>query len=73
MDAKMWAAKDTRTTAEKESLCTLIRTYQGRYPGIIIRGHRDWLKVAKAARPSMWRHGSGGDADLLNRKKPDNG
>lgn len=34
--------KDTRTAAQKKSLLTLVRTYKGRYPGIIIRGHRDW-------------------------------
>lgn len=48
MDAKMRDAKDTRTKAQKESLRTLIRTYQERYPGIVIRGHRDWPKVNKA-------------------------
>lgn len=40
--------KDTRTTAQKVALRTLIRTYQARYPGIVIRGHRDWPKVQKA-------------------------
>ena len=40
--------KDTRTDAQKKSLLTLIRTYKERYPGIIIRGHRDWPGVAKA-------------------------
>ncbi|WP_347270976.1 N-acetylmuramoyl-L-alanine amidase [Rhizorhabdus histidinilytica] len=39
---------DTRTDAQKASLLTLIRTYRGRYPGIIIRGHHDWPGVAKA-------------------------
>jgi N-acetylmuramoyl-L-alanine amidase len=38
VDAKM-KPKDTRT---------VIRTYQERYPGIVIRGHRDWPKVSKA-------------------------
>lgn len=47
VDAKM-QPKDTRTKAQKESLRTLVRTYQARYPGIIIRGHREWPKVAKA-------------------------
>lgn len=46
-DAKM-NAKDTRTPAQKAALRTLIRTYQERYPGIIVRGHRDWPKVNKA-------------------------
>ena len=40
--------KDTRTDAQKQSLLTLIRTYKERYPGIIIRGHRDWPGVKKA-------------------------
>lgn len=41
-------AKDTRTDAQKKSLLTLIRTYKERYPGITIRGHRDWPGVSKA-------------------------
>lgn len=40
--------KDTRTKAQKRTLRTLIRTYQERYPGIIVRGHRDWPGVNKA-------------------------
>lgn len=40
--------KDTRSHAQKVSLRTLIRTYQERYPGIAVRGHRDWPNVAKA-------------------------
>lgn len=40
--------KDTRTEAQKKSLLTLIRTYKERYPGITIRGHRDWPGVKKA-------------------------
>lgn len=40
--------KDTRTDAQKQSLLTLIRTYKARYPGITIRGHRDWPGVKKA-------------------------
>lgn len=47
VDAKM-KPKDTRTPAQKAALRTLIRTYQERYPGIVIRGHRDWPKVQKA-------------------------
>ena len=46
-DAKM-NAKDTRTEAQKTALLTLVRTYQERYPGIIVRGHRDWPGVSKA-------------------------
>lgn len=40
--------KDTRTPAQKKALRDLIKIYQHQYPGIIIRGHRDWPKVAKA-------------------------
>jgi N-acetyl-anhydromuramyl-L-alanine amidase AmpD len=40
--------KDTRTEAQKRSMRTLVRTYMERYPGIIVRGHRDWPGVAKA-------------------------
>jgi N-acetyl-anhydromuramyl-L-alanine amidase AmpD len=36
--------KDTRTELQKNTLLTLVRTYKERYPGIIIRGHRDWSK-----------------------------
>ena len=48
MDARMHAPKDTRTTEQKKSLLTLIRTYKARYPGITVRGHRDWPGVNKA-------------------------
>jgi N-acetyl-anhydromuramyl-L-alanine amidase AmpD len=34
--------KDTRTDQQKKAMLTLVRTYKERYPGIIIRGHRDW-------------------------------
>ncbi len=40
--------KDTRTKAQKESLKALIQSYQIKYPGIVVRGHRDWPGVAKA-------------------------
>jgi N-acetylmuramoyl-L-alanine amidase len=40
--------KDTRTEAQKTTLRTLIRTYQDRYPGIVVRGHNEWPGVAKA-------------------------
>jgi len=40
--------KDTRTDAQKSKLLTLVRTYKARYPGIIVRGHRDWPNVNKA-------------------------
>ena len=48
MDKAMNAPKDTRTREQKIALRTLIRTYQDRYPGIIVRGHRDWPGVSKA-------------------------
>lgn len=47
VDAKM-QPKDTRTPAQKKALRTLIRTYQARVPGLIVLGHRNWPKVAKA-------------------------
>lgn len=47
MDKDMKRAKDTRTAAQKKSLKTLVATYKERYPGIVIRGHRDWPGVKK--------------------------
>ncbi len=41
-------AKDTRTVLQKESLRALVRQYQERYPGIVVRGHHDWPGVKKA-------------------------
>lgn len=62
MDKGMKSPKDTRTDAQKKALLTLIRTYKARYPSIVIRGHRDWPKVAKAC-PSFdvatWLKGVG--------------
>ena len=59
---KAMNAEDTRTDAQKASLLTLIRTYKARYPGITIRGHRDWPGVKKAC-PSFdvseWRAETG--------------
>lgn len=40
-------AQDTRTPAQKEALLKLVKEYKAKYPGIIIRGHRDWPGVAK--------------------------
>lgn len=40
--------KDTRTVAQKNTLKRLILEYQKKYPGITVRGHRDWPGVAKA-------------------------
>lgn len=47
MDKAMKRAKDTRTAAQKSALLTLVRTYRARYPGIVVRGHRDWPGVRK--------------------------
>ena len=58
MDKAMRHPKDTRTDAQKKSLLTLIRTYKDRYPGIIIRGHRDWspdLDGDGKVEPSEWK------------------
>jgi N-acetyl-anhydromuramyl-L-alanine amidase AmpD len=40
--------KDTRTPAQKKALRTLIRTYQDRFPKLIVLGHRNWPGVKKA-------------------------
>lgn len=40
--------KDTRTSAQKLTLRRLVAEYKAMYPGIIVRGHRDWPNVAKA-------------------------
>lgn len=40
--------KDTRTPAQKASMKAIIEEYQARYPGIVIRGHKDWPGVKKA-------------------------
>lgn len=48
MSKDMKAPKDTRTPAQREALRTLVRTYQERYPGIIVRGHNEWPGVKKA-------------------------
>lgn len=47
MDKNMKAAKDTRTSAQKETLARLIREYQAKYPGLKVLGHRDWPGVKK--------------------------
>lgn len=46
-DAKM-NAKDTRTQPQRAALLALVKDYMAKYPGIRIRGHRDWPGVAKA-------------------------
>jgi N-acetylmuramoyl-L-alanine amidase len=40
--------KDTRTPAQKVTLARLVREYQKKYPGIIVRGHNEWPGVTKA-------------------------
>lgn len=47
VDKKM-NAKDTRTPAQSATLERLVREYKTKYPGIVVRGHRDWPGVAKA-------------------------
>lgn len=48
MDAHMSAPKDTRTEAQSKALLFLVNEYRRKYPGIIVRGHRDWPGVQKA-------------------------
>lgn len=40
--------KDTRTPAQRAALLKIVREYQAKVPGLIVRGHRDWPGVAKA-------------------------
>jgi len=40
--------KDTRTPQQKVALKQLVDEYKRQYPGIIVRGHRDWPNVNKA-------------------------
>lgn len=40
--------KDTRTDAQKATLRRLVGEYKAKYPGIVVRGHRDWPGVKKA-------------------------
>lgn len=40
--------KDTRTDAQKATLRKIVADYKAKYPGIIVRGHRDWPDVKKA-------------------------
>lgn len=48
MDKQMKVPKDTRTPAQIATMARLVRDYRKQYPGIVIRGHRDWPGVAKA-------------------------
>lgn len=45
---KRMNAKDTRTDAQKATLRRLVDEYKAKYPGVIVRGHRDWPNVKKA-------------------------
>lgn len=40
--------KDTRNDLQRAALAQLVHDYRERYPGLVIRGHRDWPNVAKA-------------------------
>lgn len=40
--------KDTRTPAQRKATAEIVRSYQARFPELIVRGHRDWPGVAKA-------------------------
>ena len=40
--------KDTRTPPQRQALRGLIANYRRKYPGIVVRGHRDWPGVKKA-------------------------
>ena len=40
--------KDTRTAAQRKTMAELVRSYQARFPSIVVRGHRDWPGVNKA-------------------------
>lgn len=41
------APKDTRTPAQKVALRDLVSAYKRKYPGLVVRGHRDWPGVRK--------------------------
>ena len=47
MDKDMKKAKDTRTPAQKAALKQLVAELRCKYPGITVRGHRDWPGVKK--------------------------
>lgn len=40
--------KDTRTEAQKKTIKRLVDEYRVKYPNVIVQGHRDFPKVAKA-------------------------
>lgn len=45
---RLMKAKDTRTALQRSSLLKIVREYQDKYPGLVVRGHRDWPGVTKA-------------------------
>lgn len=45
---KKLSPKDTRTSAQRDSLRAIVAAYRKRFPNIIVRGHRDWPGVKKA-------------------------
>ena len=48
MDKQNKKPKDTRTDAQKATMRRIVIQYRAKYPGIVVRGHRDWPGVAKA-------------------------
>lgn len=48
MDRQNKAPKDTRTVHQRVTLRRLVAEYRERFPGIVVRGHRDWPGVKKA-------------------------
>lgn len=48
MDARNQHPQDTRTDAQRRALKEIVQDYEKRFPGIIVRGHRDWPGVNKA-------------------------
>lgn len=45
---KAMTPADTRTDAQKVALRKVVADYRATYPGIVVRGHRDWPGVSKA-------------------------
>ena len=45
---KAMTPADTRTEAQKVALRKVVADYRAKYPGIVVRGHRDWPGVSKA-------------------------
>lgn len=48
MDSAMKKPKDTRNQLQNQALRDLVAMYKRIYPGILVRGHRDWPGVKKA-------------------------